>query len=371
VCPSLTQSTAPHSFFFSSTTTTTEACKPKPKKSEGDGLEQLVSALPPSYTSRFGEICWAQGGVGFGWWPSCIYDPRLTLGQARQEARKNLGKKHLVYFFECHGSPFAVLTDNKIMMWEEGISDDFHLGRSARNQGKLRYEMFQHGLQSASIEESKPVSQRLDWNYSAVSDPLHLLPSPVKQQSPVKKKEKRRRDRKRSREEGTRSAEGQRSALKIESEPEKKRAATGVAVIAAPAKKPEPKANLNVAFGAAAGKSSATVNQIEATEDCKMVCKIIKKGERGEGDKSIGFLILKSRMTSTFVDARLAMVEEGVPINMDYRFFVPNLGPVSLVQEIRFGPMLAFLETCAPRAVIGDGSFENPVMVIVVDAVVI
>jgi hypothetical protein len=40
---------------------------------QDDGLDQLVSALPPSYTSRFGEVCWAQGGNGFGYWPSLLY----------------------------------------------------------------------------------------------------------------------------------------------------------------------------------------------------------------------------------------------------------------------------------------------------------
>ena len=30
-----------------------------------DNLEVMVAVLPESYTSRFGEICWAQGGVGY------------------------------------------------------------------------------------------------------------------------------------------------------------------------------------------------------------------------------------------------------------------------------------------------------------------
>mmetsp|Transcript_10791 Transcript_10791/g.19857 ORF Transcript_10791/g.19857 Transcript_10791/m.19857 type:complete len:233 (-) Transcript_10791:2081-2779(-) len=97
---------------------------------DDDGLEQLVSALSPTFTSRFGEVCWAQGGVGFGWWPAFIYDPRLVVGTARKLARQNLGKKHLVYFFECHDAPFTVLTSSKITKWEDGLTDDFHLGKS-------------------------------------------------------------------------------------------------------------------------------------------------------------------------------------------------------------------------------------------------
>ena len=53
-------------------------------------------------------------GNGFGWWPAFIYDPRYTIGSARNLARKNLGKRHLVYFFECHEAPFAVLTSAKL-----------------------------------------------------------------------------------------------------------------------------------------------------------------------------------------------------------------------------------------------------------------
>lgn len=46
--------------------------------------------------------------------PAFIYDPRLTIGNVRQLAKKNLGKRHLVYFFECHDAPFSVLTTSKI-----------------------------------------------------------------------------------------------------------------------------------------------------------------------------------------------------------------------------------------------------------------
>lgn len=81
---------------------------------EDDGLDRLVNALSPTFTSRFGEIIWAQGGVGFGWWPAFIYDPRLTVGSARQLARKHLGKRHLVYFFECHDAPFACLVSSSL-----------------------------------------------------------------------------------------------------------------------------------------------------------------------------------------------------------------------------------------------------------------
>jgi hypothetical protein len=438
----------------------------------------MVCALPPDFSSRFGEICWAQGGVGFGWWPCCIYDPRLTVGQPRNEARKYLGKKHLVYFFECYGSPFAIVNNKKIISWEEGVSDDFHIGRAARNHGKLRFGMFQHALQAATIEESKPIFQRLD-SHQTAANPLTFLPSPVKQTSPVKKIKKKERDRKRSRSRG-------KDPLQLESEPEKKRSAITIAAVTAPAptpaekpvgktqkpvakaQKPVAKANLNVAFGAAAvegkGKPAAVAparanpaavasaranptavasaraksaavaparanpvvraranpaagstranigaippvranpaaiaparanpvaiapalfnpaaiapapvasNHVVETEETKMVCKIIKKGQDGEEDKSIGFFILNSRKKS-FLDARHAMVDQGLPINMDYRFSVPILGPISVKQESSLGPMLPFLESCTPNiADVGDGSFANPVKVFLAGAPVL
>ena len=68
---------------------------------DDDGLERMVCALSPTFTERFGEVCWAYGGAGFGWWPSIIYDPRSVVGGARELAKKQLGKRHLVYFFEC------------------------------------------------------------------------------------------------------------------------------------------------------------------------------------------------------------------------------------------------------------------------------
>lgn len=70
-----------------------DKCARNTEMKNDDGLDALVSALPPQYTSRFGEIVWAAGGAGFGWWPACIYDPRLTVGGARELARKNLGKR--------------------------------------------------------------------------------------------------------------------------------------------------------------------------------------------------------------------------------------------------------------------------------------
>jgi hypothetical protein len=39
-----------------------DKCKQLHSIKDDDGLDSLVCALPPSYTSRFGEIVWAAGG---------------------------------------------------------------------------------------------------------------------------------------------------------------------------------------------------------------------------------------------------------------------------------------------------------------------
>mmetsp|Transcript_33682 Transcript_33682/g.77718 ORF Transcript_33682/g.77718 Transcript_33682/m.77718 type:complete len:114 (-) Transcript_33682:1604-1945(-) len=63
-----------------------EKCK---RSKNADGLDDLILALPLEVRRRFGEICFAQGGSSFGWWPAIIYDPLLTVGSARKFAAKH------------------------------------------------------------------------------------------------------------------------------------------------------------------------------------------------------------------------------------------------------------------------------------------
>jgi hypothetical protein len=110
----------------------------------------------------------------------------------------------------------------------------------------------------------------------------------------------------------------------------------------------------------------------DGADETKMVCKIIKRGQEGEEDNDIGFIVLKSR-TKSFADARQAIADQGVPVSMDYMFSVPNLGPISVIQESMLGPMLALLEssTSTSSADVGDGSFANPVKVFLAGAPVL
>ena len=38
-------------------------CKARVEHVDDDGLDLLVNSLKPCFTSRFGEVCWAQGGT--------------------------------------------------------------------------------------------------------------------------------------------------------------------------------------------------------------------------------------------------------------------------------------------------------------------
>lgn len=171
-------------------------------------MERRVASLPPEITSRFGEVVFAQGGAGYGWWPSLIFDPRLTVEPARSQARKHLGTRHLVYFFQCVDAPFSVLPVKQIKPWIEGLSEDMHLGRAAKSHGKQRYKCFQEALEVACLEMDKPADERLDWDHTDPSQqqqqntdnnqsqPLSRSPSPLKQQqriavAPVERGKKR------------------------------------------------------------------------------------------------------------------------------------------------------------------------------------
>lgn len=65
------------------------------------------------------------------------------MGAARTLAAKNLGKRHLVYFFDCNEAPFEVKADSAIVSWEMGLAMGYHMGRTAYGHGKRRYKMFQ------------------------------------------------------------------------------------------------------------------------------------------------------------------------------------------------------------------------------------
>lgn len=334
---------------------------------EDDGLDKLVSALSPPFTSRFGEICWAQGGVGFGWWPACVYDPRLTVGSARQLARKNLGKRHLVYFFECHGAPFDCLPDSKISKWEAGLLDDFHMGKTAKAAGRSRTELFQQALQAAMVEAGKPIEFRMEFNHT---DQPQILPSP---EAPKQKRKAELGTKKRQREECRdanvekhfRASEQQRNQRGFCFLPESTDSFVAQPQVAA-------RRNLMKAIGGSEISSDwATTERLEDDTLCCRLLRATSKKASYDELASVGFFYLPSQRTSTFADARITIEEELVPdcipSEENWRFLVPTLGPMSRKQESTLGPMLPFLKSTTTDTSLGKGNRLHPLKVVIED----
>lgn len=284
-------------------------------------------ALPREFTSRFGEVVWSNGGVGFGWWPSCIFDPRLTEGSARQTARKNLGKKHLVYFFECQEAPFAVLSSSKIIKWHEGLSENYHLGKTARSSGKNRTFQFQQALQAAIFEEDKPLELRLDWN----------RPEEQPQLLPLPKKSKKRKG--------------------------------GI-----PDVHMSPQGVIRPSYGSDSDDSLIKRRRKKRKkEDAPLFCKIYKQialQEETGAVEHIGFVQVPSKRKSRFADVRRAikkdLVPEALPPNTKWKFYISTLGRVTIKQETSLGPVIPFLRSGVGGNTKNAGSIGDPITVVIV-----
>jgi len=140
--------------------------------------------------------------------------------------------------------------------------------------------------------------------------------------------------------------------------------------------------------------SGSTVNSIvELAEDGELFVKLLQKqslsmeGPAGEAVpnfessdsnsnssspcKNVGFVKLLSRKSNTFADARLAIQQELVPdtlsSDMEWRFFVPGLGPVSNKQEASLGPIYKFLRRTTLDTNVGDGTLLHPLKVFIME----
>lgn len=350
-------------------------CKATVEYLDDDGLDLLVNALTPCFTSRFGEVCWAQGGVGFGWWPAFIYDPRHTTGLARTLARKNLGRRHLVYFFGCHDAPFSVLSTAKITKWEAGLIDDLHLGKVAHGAGQKRTKAFQQALQAATIEATKPIEMRLDWNHS---EQPQILPSPqTNKVPPPARKRKSREISPVKRPSSDKSSSKSKPRSQPRGFPFMKESSTMVQV---PTRR-----NLNSALGAITTTTNECASPIiDLLEDGELFVKLLRKQNLPKEDpsidvsssidgpgKNVGFVKLLSRKSNTFADARIVieqeLVPDTIPLTMEWKFFIPGLGPVSNKQETSLGPMLSFLRRTTLETNLGGGTLIHPLNVFIIE----
>ena len=319
--------------------------------------------------SQYGQIVWAQGGQSYGWWPAIIYDPRRTVEPARSQTRKHLRSKHLCYFYQCEESPFSILTPKKIKDWIEGLAEDFHLGKAAKSHGKQRYNSFLRAMEVACLELEKPVRERLEWEHTtsaAVAEQQHpqrmLSPSPNKRTSDLpeeaaaaKKKHKR---------SASKSSEcSGRTGAANNDLPTSNRGVEQVTV-GRPTRSRSGSSSSQALYSGVVPDDSELVCTIKYLDSA--AAGLLLSGISGHSmpeSKSVGFIVLKSRQTSTFRDARAAIDDElmgdSLPAKLKWRFYVPRLGPVALKQEA----ILVMIQFTGYPAM--GNSYQNPLEVYV------
>lgn len=134
----------------------------------------LLQNVPPQMLDRFGEICFAKSAENAHWWPALIFDPRSFLHNREvvELARRNLGKRFLVYFFENQDA-FAAIPEKWVLTWNEAVKKQYDKGKSVQNASMSRKEQFQRAMDLANeaLEDDSSSS-------GSVSDTMELN-SPV------------------------------------------------------------------------------------------------------------------------------------------------------------------------------------------------
>jgi len=141
--------------------------------------------------------------------------------------------------------------------------------------------------------------------------------------------------------------------------------------------------NLNSALGAITTTTNECASPIvELVEDGELFVKLLKKENLPIEDssidvlsdgpgKNVGFVKLLSRKSNTFADARIVIEQELVPDTLpsaiEWKFFIPGLGPVSNKQETSLGPMLSFLRRTTLETNLGGGTLIHPLKVFIIE----
>jgi hypothetical protein len=241
------------------------------------------------------------------------------------------------------------LSETKLLDWEMGLAEDYHLGKTALSSGKIRTEQFRAAFQVAIVELGKPIDMRLDWNHQEPEEE-HLpspnkIPPPRRRNKEDKKKKKRRHD----------------DDDAVERKKRRRHRSTTDQSQAVPVS-PASRRNLLQALE----RQANAANKI-AADDTRLFCKILKRV--GTNDINIGFVQLDSREEVLFADARATIEHELDDDSLDssnWKFYVPSLGPISRKQETSLGPLFHFLQsTCGEQ--LGNGSVELPLQLIIVD----
>ena len=258
------------------------------------------------------------------------------------------------------------------MPWAQGILEDCHLGKTAKGSSKGRFSDFRCALHAASIEESKTREFRLDWNHEGA---LALLPT-ASSSSPIRAGDT---DRKQS---GKRKAPQTRPlprAVPREVDREAPRSAgsavnTGLHLpqMQHRTKKKTPAAPMPLPAHIEAPSSVVPSSvPIDSGQDGEMYCTILL--DRGHTKKiSVGFVRVQSRKKSTFAQLRRViesdLIPDAIPQDLKWRFLLPNLGPLGIKQESKFGALLPFLMQTSSSTSLGEGTLQRPVQITLIEA---
>lgn len=313
----------------------------------------MVAELPTAYKARFGEICWAQGGVGYGWWPCCIFDPRWAKGKPLEEAKRHLGKRYLVYFYMCTDSPFALLPENKIVAWLEGLADNHFQGRAAKNYSKERFSIFQKALLVATTEFDKSVSRR----QKSLSNARKHAKAPEQTRPILSARKVLSKPAKAAQ---TRKSTSSSHASSSRGSLSRRMGAKNIFPRTSLSGKVKLSASVN-------GRGSANSQKI----DSELICTVwqVVDANNISTSKQVGFVILPSKNSSTFDHVRKCISREIDALSkLKWQFFVPSLGPVNRSQERLFEPVLPFFakRKLMGDAVTGEGTTHSPLRIHVV-----
>jgi len=249
------------------------------------------------------------------------------------------------------------------------------VGKVAHAAGQKRTKAFQQALQAATIEATKPIEMRLDWNHS---EQPQILPSPqTNKVPPPARKRKRREVSPVKRPSSDKSSSKSKPRSQPRGFPFMKESSTMVQV---PTRR-----NLNSALDAITTTTNECASPIvELLEDGELFLKLLKKQNLPKEDpsidvssssdgpgKNVGFVKLLSRKSNTFADARIVieqeLVPDTIPLTMEWKFFIPGLGPVSNKQETSLGPMLSFLRRTTLETNLGGGTLIHPLNVFIIE----
>lgn len=269
-------------------------------------------------------------------------------------ARKNLGKKHLLYFFECPDTPFTVLGDNRLVQWEDGFLEEYDLGKVAKAGGRNRFTSFERAMQVAQLEHGKPIEMRMDWNHQSASP----KPKPKK-----------------------------RSNSFVEDLPEEKKpkaasSMNGLSVSSSLTQTTHVRRRNLTATLNSFNSQEGNANAIEPSEDGMLVCKILMKLSMSDSttsategldfSRNLGFVTLPSRQLATYASIR-KVIDSDLDNDVfpsdskggkKWKFYVPKLGPVSIKQEEKIC-VLEFLKSTTNDAQLGTGIASDPLKVVI------